>query len=84
MVIIIFHDRPVYLCGEVEFNDGRRIVPLVCKENWDEFLRHSCGDGLVVRLEVKKLAMIKSDPLSMLLHISHFTLLNCFVSELNI
>lgn len=64
MLLLCFsHDgRPVYLCGEVEGNDGRRvIVPLVCKENWEELMRYSTGNnGLTVRLEVKKLSGITS------------------------
>lgn len=49
----------------MECNDRTRIVPLVCKENWEEFLRCSPDAGFVVRLEVKKLAMVKRDPLGM-------------------
>ena len=41
------------------------MVPLVCRENWEEFLQCSHDDGSVARLEVKKLAMIKSDPVGM-------------------
>jgi len=56
--------RPIYLCGEVEGSDDTRVmVPLVCKENWEEFI--NClpdDDGFVVRLEVKKLTAIKSNP----------------------
>lgn len=52
----------MYLCGEVECSNEVRVVPLMCKENWEEFLQCSSDDGFVARLEVKKLAMIQSDP----------------------
>ena len=55
----------MYLCGEVECSEGMRMVPLVCRENWEEFLQCLHDDGSVARLEVKKLAMIKSDPVGM-------------------
>ena len=41
----------------------RVMVPLVCKENWEELIKCSQDDAtLVIRLEVKKLTPIKSNP----------------------
>ena len=58
----------MYLCGEVEHSDQTRvIVPIVCSQNWEELIRCSPDDGVAVRLEVKKAAMIKSNPLGMLI-----------------
>lgn len=55
--------RPVYLCGEVERGGGEEsvAVALVCKENWEEFVRYLPDGNFPVPLEVKKLNMINSN-----------------------
>ena len=70
---ISHYHRPVYLCGEMDRSDHTRVVvPIVCSQNWDEFIRSSPDHGTAVQLRVKKAAIIKSNPLGMLASIKVF------------
>jgi len=51
----------VYLCGEVEgLNKEGVEVPLVCKENWEEFMKTAPAVGFHVNVVVKRLQMYTS------------------------
>ena len=59
-----FHYRPVYLCGEVEGDETTVEVPLVCKENWEEFMKTAPAVGFSVNVVVKRM-MLYVSPLGM-------------------
>jgi len=65
-----FHYRPVYLCGEVEGDSETTVeVPLVCKENWEEFMKTAPAVGFSVNVVVKR----------MMLYVSPFGMYNYYM-----
>ena len=48
----------MYLCGEVEAENEMTVeVPLVCKENWEEFMKTAPAVGFSVTVVVKRLKL---------------------------